>query len=157
MSAEPSSDGSTVRVRVPMVIRRRGGRRLVITPDGEPTLAARRPTIDNTLLTALVKAFYWRRQLDEGAYATISELATANRLNISYVAHVLRLTLLAPDLVEAILDGTQPATMQLQPLMRDMPADWSEQRRRLSTPSATRTVCAPRPDACRARGDRRFG
>jgi hypothetical protein len=66
--------------------------------------------------------------LDEGRYATVSELAAAHKLNTSYVSHILRLTLLAPDLVEAILDGRQPATMQLQPLMRGFAVEWERQR-----------------------------
>jgi hypothetical protein len=79
------------------------------------------------LLRAVVQAFHWKRLLDEGHHATVSELAKAEGRNISYVAHVLRLTLLSPDLVEAILDGRQPATMQVQPLMREVAADWRAQ------------------------------
>jgi hypothetical protein len=80
------------------------------------------------LLRAVVQAFAWKVQLDAGLYTTISDLAAAEKLNMSYVSHQLRLTLLAPDLVEAILDGRQPPTSQLQPLMRDMPLEWHRQR-----------------------------
>jgi len=67
--------------------------------------------------------------LGRGEFATVNELAKAKGMNTSYVAHVLRLTLLAPDIVEAILDGRQPRTMQLQPLLRkDFPALWEQQR-----------------------------
>jgi hypothetical protein len=125
MNANLSTDGATVTVRIPMAIRKRGGRKLVVTPDGDTSWAPRRPRIDNTLLKAVVQAFHWKRLLDEGDYSTVSELARAEGMNISYVAHVLRLTLLAPDLVEAILDGRQPPEMQLQPLMREVSAEWA--------------------------------
>src|SRR5690349_10798802 len=96
----------TLTVRVPLTIRRRGGRKLVVAPEGSAiTVPAR---VDSTLVKALARAFRWRRMLETGRFATIRELAAAERINVSYVSRVLRLTLLAPDLVEAILDGRQP-------------------------------------------------
>jgi hypothetical protein len=74
-----------------------------------------------------VQAFHWKRLLDEGVHATIGDLARAEGLNTSYVSHVLHLTLLSPTLVEAILDGRQPRTLQLRPLMRYLPAEWDRQ------------------------------
>jgi hypothetical protein len=66
--------------------------------------------------------------LESGQYATVNELAKAEKMNASYVAHVLRLTLLAPDIIEAILDGQQAPTMQLQPLIRKgFPLEWERQ------------------------------
>ena len=76
-----------------------------------------------------MQAFHWKHQLDSGQFATISELAAAEKLDRSFVSHTLRLTLLAPDLVEAILDGKQSRTMELQPLMRRLPVGWDRQRR----------------------------
>jgi hypothetical protein len=74
--------------------------------------------------------FGWKEMLESGRFATVNELAKAEKINASYVGHVLRLTLLAPDIVEAILDGRQPSTMQLQPLMRKgFPVEWEEQTR----------------------------
>ncbi|HEV7253070.1 MAG TPA: hypothetical protein VGN97_08210 [Mesorhizobium sp.] len=127
-----SPDGSTVTVRVPMTFRRRGCRKVVIAPGGQPTApqhwAPQRPRVDSTLVRALARGFRWQAMLDEGRFNTVSELAKAEKLDISYVAHTIRLALLAPDLVEAILDGRQPATMQLQPLMRGFPVEWEVQR-----------------------------
>ena len=74
-----------------------------------------------------MQAFHWKQQLESGQFATISELAAAEKLDRSFVSHTLRLTLLAPELVEAILDGKQPRTMELQPLMRGLPVDWDRQ------------------------------
>ncbi|WP_309082840.1 hypothetical protein [Chelativorans sp.] len=114
-------------IRIPLAVRRRGGRKLVLAPAGEEPWAPQRPQVDKTLCRALVLAFRWKHLLDEGTFGTISELAAAERMNVSYVAHVLRLTLLAPELVEAILDGRHPKTLQLQPLMRGFPVEWGKQ------------------------------
>jgi hypothetical protein len=125
-------DGTALTVRVPMAIKNRGGRKVVVSPDGQQAWAPLRPRVDNTLLRAVVQAFQWKNLLESGEYATVSELAAAEKLNTSYVSHVLRLTLLAPDLVEAILDGRQPPTMQLQRLMRSLPAEWEIQQQTYS-------------------------
>jgi hypothetical protein len=126
---EISRDGTALTVSIPMVIRKRGGRKLVVSPAGTEQWAPSRPRIDNTLLRAIVLAFRWKQQLESGQHATISELAEAEKLDRSYVGDMLRLTLLAPDLVEAILDGRQPPTIQLQPLVRGFPVEWERQRR----------------------------
>ena len=85
-----------------------------------------RPRIDSTLIRALARAFRWKHLLDNGRFTTVSELAAAEKLDRSFVSHVLHLTLLAPELVEAILDGKQPGTLQLQPLMRGFPVEWDK-------------------------------
>jgi hypothetical protein len=126
---EINRDGTSLTVTIPMAIRKRGGRKLVVSPVGAEPWAPSRPRIDKTLLRAVVQAFHWKQMLDSGQFATIGELAEAEKLDRSFVSHTLRLTLLAPDLVEAILDGKQPRTMELQPLMRGMPHEWERQRR----------------------------
>jgi hypothetical protein len=126
---EISRDGTALTVSIPMAIRKRGGRKLVVSPAGAEPWAPSRPRIDNTLLRALVQAFHWQHKLESGQHATISELAKVLKLDRSFVSHVLRLTLLAPDLVEAILDGRQSPTMQLQTLVRGFPVEWERQRR----------------------------
>src|SRR3954452_21977146 len=83
------------------------------------------PRIDNEL-RAVIQVFRWKQQLDTGQFATISELAQAEKLDRLFVSHALRLTLLTPDLVEAILDSKQPRTMELRPLMRGLAVMWEE-------------------------------
>jgi hypothetical protein len=73
---------------------------------------------DTTLVKALARAFRWRRMMEAGRYGTIDELAAAEKINSSYVSRLLRLTLLAPDIVEAILDGRQPEGMTLPAMLR---------------------------------------
>ena len=123
---------STITLTVPFTIRHHGGRKQVITPDGRPALAPPRARVDSALVKALGRAFRWRRLLDTGAYATIEEIATAEGINPSYVSRVLRMTLLAPDLVEAALAGRQPAGMTLAWAMGTWPVEWEGQTGRCS-------------------------
>ena len=113
-------------VRVALAVRKpRGGRKLILTPCG---MAPRGSTAaDTTLVKALARAFRWRRMLETGRYGTIDELAAAEKINSSYVSRLLRLTLLAPDIVEAILDGRQPEGMTLPRLMEPFPVEWERQ------------------------------
>jgi hypothetical protein len=124
-----SDDGRTLTVRVPISLRRRGGRKLVITPDGASVWAPPRARVDSALVKALARAFRWRKLLESGVYGTIDEIAASEKINDSYVSRVLRLTLLAPDIVEAVLDGEQPPELALATALRQFPADWSTQRR----------------------------
>ena len=115
-----------VTVRVPLAIRHRPGRKTVVTP--VRMAAARLPTrADPALLKALARAFRYQRLLDEGRYASISEMATAERIERGYLGTLLRLTLLAPELVEAILDGRQPQAITLPHLLKPFPLKWSLQ------------------------------
>ena len=120
------STAQMLTVRVPLAVRKqRGGRKLVLTPGGTAPRGA--SAADTTLVKALARAFRWRRQLETGRYGTINELAAAEKINSSYVSRLLRLTLLAPKIVEAILDGRQPDGMTLPGLMEPFPATWDKQ------------------------------
>jgi hypothetical protein len=119
----------TVTVRVPISIRKRGGRKLVLAPDDANVTAARVCRhIDSAMVKAIARAFRWRDMLESGEHATIREIAAAERINESYVGRVLRLTLLAPDIVDAILNGRQAAGLQLDGLMSLYPGTWPDQR-----------------------------
>ena len=140
MMREPNltADGPTVTVRVPISIRRRGGRKLVLAPDGtNVTTAPVRRHIDNAMVKAIARAFRWREMLEDGTHATIAEIAGAEKINESYVGRVLRLTLLAPDIVEAILGGRQPTELQLEDLLRRFPVEWEAQRSALLRSAST--------------------
>jgi hypothetical protein len=126
---EVTEDGTTVTVRIPISICRRGGRKLVLAPDGSNvTTGPVRRHIDNAMVKAIARAFRWREMLENGTHATIAEIAAAEKINDSYVGRVLRLTLIAPDIVEAILDGRQPPQLQLDRLLKPFPNEWSLQR-----------------------------
>jgi hypothetical protein len=125
-----AKDGRTLTVRVPLALRKRGGRKLVVTPEGA-TWAPPRPRVDSTVVKAIARAFRWRKLLETGIHGTIAEIGAAERINPTYVGRILRLTLLAPDIVEAILDGRQPTDLQLADLLRPFPVEWARQRREL--------------------------
>ena len=127
-------DGTTITVRIPMTWKRRGGRKVIIAPDGGDAWAPAKPRPDETLIRALARAHRWKRMLEEGKYRSAAEIAEAEGVTRSFVNRLLRLTLLAPDIVEAILDGRQPKGMQLEELTaKAMPSAWEEQRQLLPT------------------------
>jgi hypothetical protein len=119
------SAAASIVVRVPLAMRRRPGRKTVVTPASEAALPTR---ADPALVKALARAFRYQRLLDEGRYASISEIAVAERIDRGYLGRVLQLTLLAPDIVEVILDGRQPQELGLPTLMEPFPAEWPLQR-----------------------------
>ena len=122
-----SPDGSTITVFVPMTWRRRGGRKVIVAPPGCDDWAPP-PKFDDALVKALARAHRWRRMLEGGEYGTLAEMADAERISRSYVSRVLRLTLLAPDIVERILDGRP--TAGLAPFLKPFPVEWERQRER---------------------------
>ena len=129
-------------VRIPLTVRRRGGARKMVVPAGVLPMPAQ---ADVTLVKAITRAFRWRRMLETGRYATIDELAAAEKINDSYVSRVLRLTLLAPDVVEAILDGRQPEGTALPALMKPFSTEWKTQRRGLCIRPPDETMFCDRP------------
>ena len=130
------SDGQRVTL-VPLTIKRRQNRKLLIPPT--PDAAAATGGFDVPMIKTLGKAFYWKRLIDEGVYATTADLARALKVECGWAAEVLRMTMLAPDIVEAIFEGRQPRHLNLHTLRgREdlLPRDWGEQRRLLGFPGA---------------------
>lgn len=119
----------TLTVRVPVTIRRRGGRKRVLTPDELPVASAARDgaAAGSTVIKALARAFRWRELLENGTYATIEDVAAAERINTSYVSRVLRLTLLAPEIVETLLNGRFKAGAEQ--LLKPFSMSWPDQKR----------------------------
>lgn len=121
-----TDDDRSVTVRIPLVFRKHGGRKTIISPDGE-TYEGPPPLVDNALIRGLARGFRWQRMLDSGAHGTFDELAKAEGVSQSHVSRMLRLTLLSPDLVEAILAGRQPNGMRLEGLLAGFPDEWGRQ------------------------------
>ena len=119
----------TVTIHIPFQITKRGGRKEMVLPPGTP---AQRPRSDNTVVKALGRAFRWKRMLETGAYASVTELAEKEKIGMSYLTRVLRMTLLAPDIIEAILDGRQGDGIDLATLADPFPFEWEAQRRHFS-------------------------
>jgi len=112
-----------VTLHVPFRVVRRGGRKEIMLPEN----IEQRRQPDKTLLKALARAYRWKRLLEQGKFTTIEEIAAHERISASYLTRVMRLTLLAPSIVEAMLDGKRP-TLGMDELLDPMTPIWSEQR-----------------------------
>jgi hypothetical protein len=114
-------------VHIPITLRHQGGRKQVVTPAGATPWIPTPSRVDNTIVKAIVRAHRWRDMLETGRYATVRDLAKAEAINESYLGRVLRLTLLSPTLVEAILEGRQPTNLELDDLLQQFPIEWDRQ------------------------------
>jgi hypothetical protein len=152
MSDRTSHEIETLTIRIPMRLQRRGGRKLIMMPQGvaAPT---RKPARDETLIKALVRAHRWRRRIESGRAKSITDLAEQEGVTVAFVCRLLPLTCLAPDIVEAILDGRQPKGLRLAELLGNGPLGWEEQRGRLgflpARSNGSTTDQASRVAACR--------
>jgi len=125
-----SKDGRTAVVSISVSFLQRGGRKQILSPPGTAPWSST-PRVDGALVKAVVRAHRWRHMLESGEYSSSAELAKAEKVNDSYLSRILRLTLIAPDIVEAILSGRQPRTLQLDDLLKPLPAAWERQRSEL--------------------------
>lgn len=125
-------DENILRIRMPVCFKRRSSRKMIIAPSGTGALLnnidlqSAKP--DQSFVAALVKAFQWQDLIDQGVYAGPKELAEKENIEVTHVYRLIRLTMLAPDIIEAVLDGTQPRTLTLQNIVRGFPISWKEQR-----------------------------
>jgi hypothetical protein len=94
----------TLTIPIPMQLQRRGGRKLIMTPEGA-AMPTTKPRRDETLIKALVRAHRWRRKIESGQSKSITDLAEQEGVTDAYVCRLLPLTCVAPDIVEAILDA----------------------------------------------------
>jgi hypothetical protein len=117
----------TLTIRIPIRLQRRSGRKLIMTPEGMAA-PARKPSRDETLVKALVRAHRWRRRIESGRAKSITDLAEQEGVTVAYVCRLLPLTCLAPDIVERILDGRQPKGLRLAEVLGNGPLDWGKQR-----------------------------
>ncbi|AWV21502.1 putative cytosolic protein [Roseomonas mucosa] len=121
---------TSITVRVPLAIRRRPGRKTIVTPmatgPAEATTHA-----DPALVKALARAFRYQRMLDNGVYGSVTEMAAAENIDRGYLGRLLQLTLLAPDIVQDILNGKCPERIGLPVLISPLPSPWQDQRANL--------------------------
>jgi hypothetical protein len=123
--------GECVVLSIPMAFRRRSGRREIILPQNPDGTAASKPEPNQALVLALARAWRWQEMLDRGDVGSVDELAKQLHLGSTYVARILKLTSLAPDLVEDILAGDEPDGLSLRSISADLTWHWQEQRRLL--------------------------
>jgi hypothetical protein len=127
-SAETRLDGNMPVVRIPIRLQCRGGRKLIMTPERAAMLRPK-PRPDETLIKALVRAHRWRRRIESGRVKSITDRAEQEGVTDAYVCRLLPLACLAPDIVEAILDGRQPKGLKLVEMLGNGPLAWNTQRK----------------------------
>jgi hypothetical protein len=120
-------DGQCITIHIPVTFRQRAGRKQIVSPSSTSPWSPA-PRVDTALLKAIVRAHRWREMLESGEYGSAAELAKAEKVNDSYLSRILRLTLLAPEIVEAIVSGQQPRTLQVDDLLKPLPAEWQQQK-----------------------------
>jgi hypothetical protein len=130
MTERAGLEVDTLTIRIPIRLQRRGGRKLIMTPEGATAAPAPKPRRDETLIKALVRAHRWRRRIENGQAKSITDLAEQEGVTDAYVCRLLSLTCFAPDIVEAILDGRQPRGLRLSEMLGNGPLHWGEQRAR---------------------------
>jgi hypothetical protein len=132
MHAESRLEGGTLVVRVPMRLSRQRGLKRILAPDDSELTPPTRPQPDGVLVKALARAWRWQKLLDAGVYGSVTEIAEAEKISKSYVSRILRLAVLAPDIVEPILGGWTDQQVMLERLERPLPMGWEEQRRAIA-------------------------
>lgn len=123
----PSADGP-VTIEIPILLKKRGGRKYITAPDGRDIVSPKTPQFDNSMMRAVIRGFEFLEKLDEDPDMTIMRMAEQEQLDHAYIAKAVRITQLAPDIIEAILNGRQPKGLTLSQLMRPFPDGWNEQR-----------------------------
>ena len=124
MAGRVGLEVDTLTIRIPMRLQRRGGRKLIMTPEGVAP-PARKPSRDETLVKALVRAHHWRRRIESGQAPSVTDLAGQEGVTDAYVCRVLPLTCLAPEIVEAIIDGRQPKGLRLAEMLGRDAGEWA--------------------------------
>jgi hypothetical protein len=127
MTRRAALELDTLTIRIPIRLQRRGGRKLIVTPEGSAAPTPK-PRPDETLVKALVRAHRWRRRIESDQAKSITDLAEQEGVTDAYVCRLLPLTCLAPDIVEAILDGRQPKGLRLAEMLGNGPLVWNAQR-----------------------------
>jgi hypothetical protein len=128
MQAKSRFESGTLVVRIPMRIGKQRGRKRILAPDGSELTPPTNPQPDGVLVKALARAWRWQKLLDKGVHGSVTEIAEAEKISKSYVSRILRLALLAPDIIEAIIGGWADQRLMLERLERPLPANWQRQR-----------------------------
>jgi hypothetical protein len=129
-SGSPAVDAccedDAVVVRIPVKFYRRNGRQMVLAQNDASGNQQAEPSPNHTLIVNLAKAYQWQEQLESGEYGSLEELAQSNGVDRSYAGRLIRLTSIAPNVVEQILTGVEHGTWSLRQLRRGIPLSWEE-------------------------------
>ena len=133
LNPELVEGGNHLVVRIPLTFKRRGGRKEIISLGCQTSEPPRPCRTNKPLVVAIARAHRWKELVESGRYATVAEMAAAMGMDVSYMARILRLSLLAPDIVESIMRGDEPSGLSLARLL-DIPPYWPEQRKKWGFP-----------------------
>ncbi len=133
LDPELVEEGNHLVVRIPLTFKRRGGRKEIISRGIQHSESSQPRRTNKPLVVAIARAHRWKELIESGRYTTVAEMAAAMGIDMSYLARILRLSLLAPDIVEAIMRGDEPSGLSLARLL-DIPSSWSEQRKKWGFP-----------------------
>lgn len=122
-----NTDGEML-VHIPMTLTKRQGRKQIVIAEGGETAHPPHDLTTDPLALAIARGFRWQTLLDNGTYLTVRALAQAIQQDQAYVARTLRLTLLAPEFIEAIMTGHCPPGLSLKQIALELPSIWDEQR-----------------------------
>lgn len=114
---------------IPMTFRRRGGKAVIVLPNGDRAIERREALIDNAMVKLLARGHRWHRKLFDGTHASIEDMAKSENISPSFVSRILRLAYLSPTVIEAILDGKYPAQLTMKDLLEPFPMEWDAQAR----------------------------
>ncbi len=128
MKGKLSPDGRTIIFKIPMRFHRRSGRRMVVLPEHEQARKRMEGPSDDPMINALAKAHRWKRMLEADGAINVRQLAEREGVDKSVMARTMRLNNMAPDIIEAILDGRKPDSFSLENLREAIPLSWQEQR-----------------------------
>ena len=120
-------DGDAIVIDIPVRFHRRNGQHKVVPQAGSADDGRENGERNDALVTAIAKAYRWQEQLESHEYSGLEDLAAANGVDRTYVGRILRLTSLAPEIVEAILEGNEPEGISLARLRADLPVVWRDQ------------------------------
>lgn len=116
---------NTIRVVIPLTIRKRNGRPKILPPD-EVTVRDGRSQ-DPHVLRAIARAWNWRRQLESGAASTIQDIAAAEKVSDRFVSRMMRLAYLSPEVIEHLVIRRVPPALSLNDLVSVADRPWAEQ------------------------------
>lgn len=125
-----TDNDSSIEITLPVIFRTHGKEKMAFDTDGRAVRMFEKAHYDQTLINALAKSYRWNRMLNSGE-ATMTELTKQAGMNRTYISRIVNLMFLAPDIIEAILIGTQPRTLRLKDLLRSLPIEWHGQRKLL--------------------------
>jgi hypothetical protein len=121
----PDIGNHTVTLKVPVIVKHKRGRKVILAPDSEHP-GAESP-VQETMFLALARAHAWTGLIESGKIATVTQLTDKLQLDIAYVTKILHMVNLAPELQEAIITGNEPDGLSLNRLCRGIPVEWERQ------------------------------